>query len=164
MKWQGGAEIDLVWIPCSSSEGWNLNFSRGAPTNICHQVHLANDIQGAASHATILPSRQVCWKSDVVLSLILENGTTMICCGSQAVYSPGLCLAVKQTVHLSRCSPTSVYLKANQLAGRAVFAFFSWMLGQCRLSLGILMRGSWVSLWEDCVSLRQLEWRNLENI
>lgn len=39
--------------------------------------------------------------------------------------------------------------------GGAVFAFFSWMLGQCRLNLGILMRGRWVSLREDCVSLRE---------
>lgn len=45
----------------------------------------------------------------------------MICCGSHAVYSPGLCLAVKQTVHLS---PTSVYLKANQLA-RGLSLYFS---------------------------------------
>lgn len=48
--------------------------------------------------------------------------------------------------------PNICVFKGQSAGWGAVFAFFSWMLGQCRLSLGILMGGLWVSLREDCVS------------
>lgn len=141
-------QTDLVWMTCSSREGCNLNFSWGTPADICHQVYLANEIQRAASSATILPNAQACLGERCSTLSSLRTGTSTTHCGGKTIFSPSLCLVVKQTVHsVVRIFPNICVFKSQSCGWVAAFVLFSWMLDQCRFSLGILMGGQ----REDCI-------------
>lgn len=68
------------------------------PRSTCHQVHLANEIQGAAS-GTITPfNLQACLGDRGVSLSSRRTGALGTGCGSQTVFPLRLCLVAKQTV------------------------------------------------------------------
>lgn len=144
-------------MACCGREGCNLDFSRRVPAVTCHQGHLANEIQGAASGTITLPRLRACLgERERGFPLILENWGTRSTthCGSHTVFPPDLNLVAKQTV---RSVPRRFYFYIRGFKGRSIgwglyFHFFSRMLGHCRFSLGVLTGGHWVFQREGCVS------------
>lgn len=110
-------------MACCGREGCTLDFSRGVPAVTCHQVHLANEIQGVASGTIIPPSLQAFLGERGVSLSSWRTGALVTHLRSQTVFSSCPSLIAKQTVPLVPRSLTSVDLKANQLAAGCIYIF-----------------------------------------
>lgn len=95
------------------------------PADTCHQVHLANEIQGAASSTTLPPAFRLAWKRDVVLGSSWRNGAPRTHCGGQTIFPPGLSLVVRQTVHsVARMFYNICVFKGRSAGWRLYLHFF----------------------------------------
>lgn len=163
-------ELDLVWMTCSRREGGNLKSSWGTPADVCHQVHLANEMQGAASSITIPPAFRHAGKRDVSSSHLGELGHARHTAETRLFFPEAWHLVEKHlSIQFSGCFPTSVCLKANHLAGRLSLHFSPgrWAMSiqpWCTHGRPLGLLDGRLCLSQSCFEERYLECRNLVNI
>lgn len=155
-------EIDLVWMTCSCSEGGNLNSSWGTPADICHQVHLANEMQGAAFSTTIPPAFRHAWNRDVSSSHLGELGHARHTAETRLFLRPAS--SWETSVHsVVRMFPNVCVFKGQSSGWEAVFAFFSQKMGHVDSDLMY----SWEATGSprgNIVSLSILFWREISRV